>query len=161
MCFRRSILAGLAASVLALSFGLAACGGDDDGGSTAGGTGTDAKYVQSICSAFLDFSNALEDAGRESRSPSEKEAAALVVKPLETYVKALKKANPPADAVEYHASVVARWEAALDAIKADENLASLAGIDAAGEGAPPAVRDRLRAVSDANATCQDADFSIR
>ena len=160
MCFRRSILAGLAASVLALSFGLAACGGDDDGGSTAGGTGTDAKYVQSICSALLDFNNALEDLGRENKTPSEKEAAELIVKPLDTYVKALKKASPPADAVEYHASVVTRTEAALKAIKADKNLDSLDDIQAA-EGAPQAVRDRLRKVSDANATCKDADFSIR
>ncbi|MBK6320553.1 MAG: hypothetical protein IPF51_17650 [Dehalococcoidia bacterium] len=60
MNFRKLVLVtGMIPAVLGASV-FAACGGDDDDDGGSGGTGTDEKYVASICKAGAEFATAME-----------------------------------------------------------------------------------------------------
>lgn len=155
---RQILLPGIAAAGIALSFGLAACGGGGSSGGSSGGGGTDEKYVASVCSALLNFNKDLEKLGKNNAAATAAEAAKLIVKPLETYVNAIKKANPPADAKDYHNTVVKATEAALKSIKDNKNLDALGDIES--REAPASLRDRLNAIATKNKDCQEADFSF-
>jgi len=141
------------------TFGLAACGGDDDSGG-GGGSGTDEAYVGAICSALLTFQDdvtkVIADA---SGDETDEEAAVLLVKPLEAYVKNLKKANPPSDVKEYHEDIVSKTEDAVKKIKDDKNLDAFNDIGDP-KDPPQDIKDRLNDAASKNQDCIKADFTF-
>jgi hypothetical protein len=146
---------------VALLLLFAACG-DDSGGSTSGGTGSDETYVAQVCAASLKFSKAL-DAAMAKLSPSDLAGDALtkaLTGPLDDYVKDLAKATPPKDVKPYHDEIVKTFKNAIDQIKKDPASAETA-FDTSNLPEPPqAVKDRLDKLAKANKDCIASDFTF-
>ncbi|MBK8558944.1 hypothetical protein [Candidatus Amarobacter glycogenicus] len=75
MNFRKLVLVtGMIPAVLGASV-FAACGGDDDDDGGSGGTGTDEKYVASICKAGAEFATAMEKLSKDLASEKDLESS--------------------------------------------------------------------------------------
>lgn len=99
MQIRRSLFLLLALPVLLIA---AACG-DDDHESPKGG-GTDEEYLKTICVGTANFSDALLS----------KTTADEIAKVVRDFADEMKKANPPADLVEYNEQFVKYLEDAVN-----------------------------------------------
>lgn len=94
-----------------------------------------------------------------SGDETDEEAAVLLVKPLEAYVKNLKKANPPSDVKEYHEDIVSKTEDAVKKIKDDKNLDAFNDIGDP-KDPPQDIKDRLNDAASKNQDCIKADFTF-
>lgn len=164
MLLKKAILGGLAGAAIALSLGASACAGDDDSSTGAvggGGTGSDEKYVATVCSAFKDFSAALDDLGsKAATAKNEDDLAKLVVAPLENVTKALKGAKPPADVKTSHDGLVKNLEEAVADVK--KNGAKATKFDSLSAPVLPAdVSARLDKEVAKNKDCAAAGFTFQ
>ena len=158
MNFRKLVLVtGMIPAVLGASV-FAACGGDDDDDGGSGGTGTDEKYVASICKAGAEFATAMEKLSKDLASEKDLEKAAeKAAEPFEDFAKAFAKANPPKDLKEWHDDASDALDKAVKGLK-DGNFDALG--DELMPDPPKDISDRLTKVADKNKDCQDADFNF-
>ena len=127
-------------------------------GRGSGGTGTDEKYVASICKAGAEFATAMEKLSKDLASEKDLEKAAeKAAEPFEDFAKAFAKANPPKDLKEWHDDASDALDKAVKGLK-DGNFDALG--DELMPDPPKDISDRLTKVADKNKDCQDADFSF-
>ena len=128
MTIRKALTWALLAAFAVGAFALfAACGDDDSGrsvsnpgggGSTNGGTGSDAQYVSAVCKAANKFTDDLSTASKDPSKLSDPTALANAFqKPLEDYLAALKQAKPPSDVKQFHDALVKALDDALASLK--------------------------------------------
>jgi hypothetical protein len=168
---------------------LAACGGDDDdddGGGDSGGvsapgssggsdskdtgnvsapSGSDEKYVGQLCKATLELSGVLTkflaDAGKDPSKFEDPEAVKKAfLGPMEDYLKAMEKADPPGDMKSYHNDAIKAIKQFVEELKKGEDLESIG--DKVGEfPEPPAgVQARLAKAAANNKDCKEAGVSF-
>ena len=91
--------------------------------------------------------------------PTAKDAQKAFADSIDTYAKAIKAANPPADIKSYNDSVVKYFQDTAAKIRSAKDLASITD-----PGSPPkpsqAILDRLQKIADTNADCKAANFNF-
>jgi hypothetical protein len=146
-------------SIIALAF--AACGGDDDGGSsgTSGATGSDEKFVADICKAGKTFSDEITKLSSSITDPSK--AADAFAKPFETFAKAFAKAAPPKDLKSWHDDASKSLNDIVKKLKGGDLEEAFSAFDGDPFPDPPkSASDRLTKVAEKNKDCKDADFTF-
>ncbi len=160
-------LVALGAALASLGL-LAACGDDDDDDSASGDvkasdvkpTGSDEKYVASLCKATLEFTETLQKIDPAAVS-DESKIYDVLEKPYESFVNAVEDANPPKDLKDYHVEALRQLKVGLKAIKdKDQNAIEAIG-DADFPDVPDSVQDRMDKAAKDNKDCQEAgvDFT--
>lgn len=159
MNFRKlAIWAGIVPVALGATF-LAACGGDDDGGS--GGTGSDEDYVSAICKAGVDFSKALEEVFKDpSALTDEDKAIEKLSEAFEDFANDFAKAKPPADLKEWHSEASKQLKDGVKQLKDGDLEGGIFAGDSPFPEPPAEAGERLSKIAETNEDCQEADFSF-
>ena len=147
---------------------LGACGGDDDDNkssgsgssvSSAGGTGSDEKYVADICGAFKTMSDALTKITADPKKlGNEKDAITAFSKPFDQLAKDFAKANPPKDLKDWHKEATKSLNGAADAIKKGD-LSALQGLGNLPDP-PKGADERLSKIAEKNKNCKESGIDF-
>ena len=160
MRFRTPLLALFA--VILLAAPLSACGGDDDSGSNSS-PGSDEQYVKTICKAASQFGKDIDKKMSGPTPDNFEDIFSLlfkaIVEPLQDFAKAFKKAQPPADLVDWHRTASKQLDDAAKAAKAgnfdDPALEGLSNSPI--PSLPAGAEERLRKVAENTPECKDAN----
>jgi hypothetical protein len=146
--------------------------GSASNSSSAAGTGDDKKYTAAVCKAVQAYVTANTKAfGKMAKGDTESVAATnrAARERYDTLVRAIEKANPPADLKDYHAALISSARANAE-LNADLNksfaLLGAGGITVRGDGfsqeravqRAAAARARVQLVADENPDCNGWTF---
>jgi len=149
--------------VLLIASGLAACGGDDSGGKSGTGTGSDDEFVKGLCEATSRFAADFEKAFAGPTPEDFAKAIELLFKsigaPFQRFSDSFSKLKPPPDLADWHRDASQKLAAATKALKdgnfADPSLAALS--DNPVPEMPAGAQQRLEAIAAKTGACKGFD----
>lgn len=185
MAIRKWAFLLLAIVALVASFAFAACGGgdDDDGSGDSGGTasektadakdegssddgadiststGSDEKFVGTLCKAgeqlSQDLTKVLGDITAETDAD---EIAKKFAEPFEDFSNAFAKASPPKDLKEWHSDAAKQLKAIVAQLKKGDAVETVSAADDPFPEMPAGAEARLQKLAAGNKDCQGAGF---
>jgi hypothetical protein len=164
---KRPLLAALVLFALALPMVTTACGGGGSDDTAAGAlsytatAGNDNEYVAAYCKAQAQFQDAMGNALKDpARLADASQFDKLYEQPFERYVKALEAAQPPADLLKYHESLVRTLGGIVQSMNDSKKIDALVNEASKIPQPPKDAAHRLQAIAATNPDCQKSGFSF-